>query len=56
MKQTVIGKVKDGGVFQLSKRSKVIYEVVLKKKGMITFTSTSSNKSFVRPSGTKCWV
>ncbi len=56
MKQTTIGKVKDGEVFQLSKRSKVIYQVILRKGKLITFTSTSSNKSFIKQSNTVCYV
>lgn len=56
MKATTIGHVLDGGVFYLSKYSKVIYEVIKREKGWVLFTSMSSNKSFKRKGGTACWV
>lgn len=48
MKQVKLKSLKDGATFLLSKRSKVFYELITKSKGMATFTSTSSNKSYVR--------
>jgi len=56
MKSKTLKQVKDGGSFRLSKRSKVIYELITKKKGMATFTSTSSNKSYVRSVDTICYI
>ncbi len=48
MKQVKLKTLKDGATFLLSKRSKVLYELITKHKGMATFTSTSSNKSYVK--------
>lgn len=56
MKQTTLGKLADGSSFQLSKRSLVIYEVITKNKGTVTFTSMSSNKSFTRPNKTVVYI
>lgn len=57
MKQTTtIKKLKDGAFFKLSKYSKVTYELITKKKGMATFTSTSSSKSYVKSVGTIVYI
>lgn len=56
MKQTTIGKLKNDNIFYRSKRMKVLYKIVSKKKGQVTFTSEKSNKSFVRPESTVCYV
>ena len=56
MTKTTIGKVKDGNRFRLKKYSHVTYEIILKKKGMVTFTSDNSNLSFTRPASTPCYV
>ena len=56
MTKTTINKIKDGNRFRLAKYSHVTYEVILKKKGMVTFTSDNSNLSFTRPASTPCYV
>ncbi len=56
MRQTTLKRLKDNQHFKLSKRSKVLYEMVTKKKGMATFTSLSSELSFVRSVDTVCWI
>ncbi len=56
MKKTVLKKIKDGGVFQLSQRSNVQYEMIRKEKKMATFTSTGSDRSFVRSVDTVCYI
>ncbi len=60
MKATSIKKLKDGSIFQLSKRSRVQYELVRKwkdkGKNMATFTSTGSDRSFIKPLDTTVYV
>lgn len=48
MKEVKLSKVKDGGTFRLSQRSKIQYKLILKKKGNATITSLSSERSFVK--------
>ncbi len=56
MRQTKIKNVKDGKTFKLSKRSKVAYKVISKGKGLVTYTSLSSDLSFTRSGSNLCWV
>ena len=56
MTKTTINKIKDGNRFRLAKYSHVTYEIILKKKGMVTYTSDNSHKSFIRPGSTPCYV
>lgn len=48
-------KLNDGDKFKLSKRSKVVYELNSKKKGIATFTSLSSKMTFTRQVTTNCY-
>ncbi len=56
MKKVKLSSVSDWDVFQLSPKSKVIYQVIIREKGWVTFTSTSSNKSFKRKGNTICYI
>jgi hypothetical protein len=46
MKSTKLKNLADGYTFKRSLRSKVTYQVVRKEKGIVIYTSLSSNLSF----------
>jgi hypothetical protein len=56
MKKTTLSKLKDGEVFLLALKRGIKYKVISKKKGMVTFTSLSSELSFTRKGSVKCFV
>lgn len=56
MKKTKLKNLKDGAKFKLSNRkSGATYKVVLKSKGKVTITSTSSERSFIRDQNTEVY-
>lgn len=56
MKSKKLSQLKDGAVFQLSKRSKIKYKRISKSKNGITYTSLSSELSFTRNGSTIVYV
>lgn len=53
MKSTTLKKLGDGLQFRLSKKATgAIYELVRKEKGLVTISSVSSKRSYIKPQST----